>query len=76
MTERDNFEVWASAPPREWDMTRHSNASAWPGQYVDYYAQCAWEAWRERGRQDAQMLLDEMTRLGQQMGDYDAPEID
>ncbi|QHD50009.1 hypothetical protein [Vreelandella aquamarina] len=48
MTQRDRFEAWAVAPPREWPIDKQPNSprSAWPGQYVAHYVQCAWEAWQ------------------------------
>lgn len=44
---RDEFEAWAKAPPREWDCYRHPQdaSQAWPGQYMQYHVQSAWEAW-------------------------------
>lgn len=47
-TQRDRFESWAVAPPREWPVEKQPNSpsSAWPGQYVAHYVQCAWEAWQ------------------------------
>lgn len=44
MTTREQFETWISAPPYEKDISRQSHDSAWPGQYVDYSVQLAWEA--------------------------------
>ena len=41
------FEEWAESLPREWDVTRQGESSAWPGQYREYAVQCAWEAWCE-----------------------------
>ena len=50
-SKRKEFEKWASAAPREWILKRHpkdAKKSSWPGQYVQYHVQCAWEAWKER----------------------------
>ncbi len=46
-TARDQFEAWASQPPREWSLTRQAAEAAWPGQYNEYHVQCAWEVWQE-----------------------------
>jgi hypothetical protein len=49
MSERDEFEEWAGALPREFDTGRWSETddkAPWPGSYIFYYAQCAWEAWQ------------------------------
>jgi hypothetical protein len=42
---RKEFEVWAKACPREFDLKIHGEASAWHGNYFYYNVQCAWEAW-------------------------------
>jgi len=47
---REDFEQWASKPPREFNLVRHSNGGSWPGQYFYYSVQCAWEAWCEAKR--------------------------
>ena len=44
---RDTFEKWATEPPREWNIKRFPKKSDWPGQYMIYAVQCAWEAWLE-----------------------------
>lgn len=44
---RSKFEDWAVLPPREWEITIYPDNSEWPGCYVDYSVQCAWEAWKE-----------------------------
>lgn len=45
-TTRKAFKTWATAAPREWDVTRFGEGSARrPGQYFGYHVQCAWEAW-------------------------------
>ena len=50
MSQRDEFEKWASEPPRDWDVYRYSKdylAYNWAGQYTEYTTQCAWEEWQE-----------------------------
>lgn len=44
---RREFERWAKEPPREWPLRICPESGAWPGQYMPYYVQCAWEAWCE-----------------------------
>jgi hypothetical protein len=54
---RKAFEAWISAPPYERDVVRfieHDAASAWPGQYMDYEVELAWEAWQEGARFNGQ----------------------
>ena len=44
---RKQFENWASAPPREFDVERFDeDHDSWPGSYRSYKVQCAWEAWQ------------------------------
>lgn len=52
--EREAFEDWASATPREFDLTRYSAQHPWPKAYRDYHVQCAWEAWLARGQYAAE----------------------
>ena len=50
MSQRDEFEKWASEPPREWDLYKYPSdyqAHNWPGKYAEYNVYCAWEAWQE-----------------------------
>ena len=44
---RKKFERWAELFPREWELNRADQTSAWPGQYREYHVQCAWESWYE-----------------------------
>ncbi len=46
--ERARFEEWAISPPREWDIYKYGNGAenSWPGQYLNYFVQCAWEGWQ------------------------------
>lgn len=44
--QRDRFEAWAKAPPREWNTDIAGPKQAWPGSYWSYPVQCAWEAWQ------------------------------
>ena len=48
MNNRERFEAWAKAPPREWNYYRNTNDQKhpWPSQYREYHVQCAWEAWQ------------------------------
>ena len=43
---RKAFEAWATAEPREWDISRFDESAPWPGNYRSYPTQCAWEAWQ------------------------------
>ena len=43
---RERFEAWAKDAPREWAVDIHNGEGFWPGQYTEYYVQCAWEAWQ------------------------------
>lgn len=52
--QREAFEAWAKAPPREFYLARHPDAAAWPGNYKDYHVECAWQAWQ--AAQQAQWL--------------------
>ncbi|KTG25433.1 hypothetical protein AWR38_01290 [Idiomarina sp. WRN-38] len=56
--QRKRFEAWAVAPPREWCIEKQPNSpsSAWPGQYVAHYVQCAWEAWQAACPEDWQSV--------------------
>lgn len=45
---RKAFEAWISAPPFERRITRNSDDAtkhAWPGHYLEYEVQLAWDAW-------------------------------
>ena len=53
MTEREQFEAWISAPPIEMSFGRFgadAAKNAWPGHYVNYQVQLAWEAWQASRR--------------------------
>ena len=53
MTQREEFEKWASEPPMEWCLARYPDDEvrfAWPGLYKDYTVQSAWEAWQEAAK--------------------------
>ncbi|WP_158534286.1 hypothetical protein [Paracidovorax avenae] len=52
--ERAAFEAVFSAPPYEFDMMRHPENSAWPGNYLSYHVHCAWDAWQEGRRAPTQ----------------------
>lgn len=43
---RAEFEAWATATPREFDVSRYNALGAWPGAYTEYHVHCAWEAWQ------------------------------
>jgi len=47
MTDREEFEAWVTAPPFERIVTRHGEASAWPGNYKYYEVEFAWCAWKD-----------------------------
>lgn len=42
----EEFEEWVSSPPYERCIDKHSEDSMWPGQYIDYSVQLAYEAWK------------------------------
>ncbi len=44
---RADYERWIKSPPHEHTCDRHSDQSAWPGQYKRYETQLAWEAWQK-----------------------------
>ena len=44
--QRAAFEAWIAAPPIEAPLDRLDDDASWPGQYRDYHAQLAWEAWQ------------------------------
>lgn len=44
--QRDRFEAWAKAPPREWNIDIAGPKLAWPGQYKIYHVESAWQAWQ------------------------------
>lgn len=53
-SERQRFEAWITAPPYERGegVGRYPDdgeTAAWPGHYVDYQTQLAWEAWQQAG---------------------------
>lgn len=50
-TQRERFEEWVAKPPREFDLDRFDDDEAWPGSYVAYNVECAWQAWQEAERQ-------------------------
>lgn len=52
MSEAENrqaFEAWVTAPPREYSTHRwiEDSSAAWPGKYYELGVQLAWEAWQE-----------------------------
>ena len=64
---RKAFEAWATAEPREWDVTRFGEGSArWPGQYFGYVVQASWEAWQAACTVDAQCRADIAKATGEQ----------
>jgi len=47
MTEREQFETWAKAPPHHKSCRVYPyQDSEWAGQYYDVATQLAWEAWQ------------------------------
>jgi hypothetical protein len=66
-TQRERFEAWAAKPPREFDLDRFDDGGAWPGNYVAYNVECAWQAWQEAERhmiERAAVLCDELDQEG------------
>lgn len=54
---REQFENWASAPPREFDVERVVRlVYPWPVCYRSYKVQVAWEAWQ--AAQEAGLVAD------------------
>ena len=53
---RREFEAWISAPPYEMTTKKHSERESWPGQYIQYEVQLAWEAWQAAQRQGGEAL--------------------
>ncbi len=43
---RAAFEAHFSRPPFEWRFSRYTDKQAWPGAYVHYHIECAWESWQ------------------------------
>jgi len=62
MTPRQQFEAWITEEPFAKNVARHPKDSpeaiSWPGQYVQYEVQLAWEAWKEGQKQVMLNALD------------------
>lgn len=43
--ERAAFEAEFSQSPYEWSFNRHPERGSWPGQYVTYHIETAWQGW-------------------------------
>lgn len=43
---RQRFEAWITAEPYCKSVARLGEISSWPGQYVNYETQLAWESWQ------------------------------
>lgn len=43
--ERARFEAHFSQAPYEWRLSLSRDRDTWPGQYVSYAVECAWQAW-------------------------------
>jgi len=59
--EREAFEREMSKPPFEFCMDRwpdDGSSYAWPGNYVAYHTQCAWDAWQARAALSAGDAVD------------------
>jgi hypothetical protein len=57
---RKAFEAWIMEPPFEASIVRYSQdakQSAWPGQYLSYPVQLAWEAWQAASQQRKELKL-------------------
>ena len=46
MNQREQFEAVITAPPFEKFIDRYGDDAAWPGQYIDYGVQLAWDIWQ------------------------------
>ena len=48
-TTREQFEYWASTPPRKWDLRRFAinTHSSNKGDYIHFHVQYSWEAFKE-----------------------------
>lgn len=56
---RKAFEEWATAAPREWDISRFDEESPrLPGQYFCHVIQTAWEAWQAACEAEREWMLD------------------
>ena len=83
---RKQFENWASAPPREFDVERFDeDHDSWPGSYRSYRVQCAWEAWQaaqedglvadlKRQLAKARKLQVRLYNTGYELGHHDTVE--
>ena len=60
---RKAFEAWITAPPYEKSLATIAASGGWPGQYVDYAVQLAWEAW-VAGRVERSTTPRDSTREG------------
>lgn len=43
--ERAAFEAEFSKPPYEWHLARWGENGAWPGHYIGYHVETAWQGW-------------------------------
>lgn len=50
-TMRKDFEAWITAPPYEKSTATIAGGGMWPGQYVNYEVQLAWEAFAAARRE-------------------------
>lgn len=58
MSERETFDAWIKAPPYEKITATIAGDGMWPGQYVSYEVQLAWEAWHASAAALAARLAD------------------
>lgn len=59
--DRAIFESYISAPPFERDIARYplnETKYSWPGSYVDFSVELAWEMWKEAKRGSKEILRD------------------
>ena len=76
---RKAFEAWATAEPREWDISRFDGSAPWPGGYHSYPTQCAWEAWQAAcaaERKGSAMTNEEIHKIALAHGFRDRPQSD
>lgn len=56
-SDREEFEKWASALPRDLNINRLSASASWPEQYESYTVETAWEAWQAARQQAVPIVM-------------------
>lgn len=69
MNQRERFEAWATAPPREWSVERHAHGDF----YIYQHVQAAAHSWIEAERQTEERCAEIAQR--HQFGDLAAEAI-